>query len=335
MKTVRFLVIGDPEGRLRYPSVKKLAERYLKRGDFLIFTGDWFSNPLTEYYAFKRGEAFPEKKTLWDLNEKYKIILIYGNKDLQSRFFGLDGKRSREKNIFCVEDFYGEKKIRGLDFCWLNGSNVVEGGFCKRSGEAMKEAEKILKRYERRLRRSGYKRRIRLKDLPEEELKPLREKYGWVFRVVEEYPYATDYSWLKGKRSDARVLLSHSPPLLEGAEVVAGSFPDVAVFREEGTGIRPCFPDEKGAKKKHVGLKPVSDFVKENDFRLVICGHIHEGSGIALYENALVVNPGSKRAYINERKVLPFSLIETDGELSVFRYLIYNWDGRFEGKIEI
>jgi Icc-related predicted phosphoesterase len=86
---------------------------------------------------------------------------------------------------------------------------------------------------------------------------------------------------------------------------------------------------------KHVGLEAIREFVEENEFKLVICGHIHEGSGLALYKKTLIVNPGSKRAFINKKKVLPFLLLETDEELSFFRWLLYNWNGKFEGEIEV
>jgi Icc-related predicted phosphoesterase len=59
----------------------------------------------------------------------------------------------------------------------------------------------------------------------------------------------------------------------------------------------------------------------------VLCGHIHEGSGISLIKetNTLVVNPGSVAAFQNKEKVTPYALIKVkEREVEVF---IKSWLG--------
>lgn len=326
METYKFLVIGDTEGRVRSSSIAKLAERFLQKGDFIILTGDYFSNQLTELYFFKTGVAFPEKSTIGNLYQKYKVVTAYGNKDLQSKIFSFDKVRSR-LGIVSVEDFYGEREVGDLKFCFVNGSNVTNINFSKKAELMKTDIDVLLAKYERLLK-GNYKGRLRLRDLPDDEIQKLREKYGETFKIAFDYPYISNYLWLESKQSDADILLTHSPPLLsEKAKILAGYSPDTAVFKEVGKGVEPTHPKENGAKKMHVGLPQIEDFCKRGGFKIVFCGHIHEASGIALYGSMLIVNAGSKLAKMNIQNILPFVLLEVDKNFTKFKCMLYNWDG--------
>lgn len=322
---MRILAIGDPEGKIRYNEVKLLAERYLKEGDYIIFLGDYFSSPYTEYFRYLKGIAFPERSIFKDLNKKYKIILVYGNKDVKSSVFNLD-KKKKDYNIFSIEDYFGELEIDNFKFVFINGSNLVN--FTGRIGAKIsREIDNLKKKYNK----------VRLVDLPSEAHEYLEKKYGTFYRIFVKYTYATSFSFLenyKNKKYD--FLLTHTPPFLEGAELISGEYPDIAIYKEDGFGgIQPASPRDKDAKRSHVGHKKIREFIENNKVKIIICGHIHEGSGIAIYKNTLVLNPGSKAVYFMKNKVLPYIVLEFDEDLKNIRYIHRDIFNLKEGEINL
>jgi len=52
--------------------------------------------------------------------------------------------------------------------------------------------------------------------------------------------------------------------------------------------------------KGHTGSKPLRKFIKENNLKLVICGHLHENKNkIDKISNTLIINPGPYGKIIN------------------------------------
>ncbi|NOZ81905.1 MAG: hypothetical protein GXO63_02025 [Candidatus Micrarchaeota archaeon] len=311
---MRLLVIGDPEGRIRPETIGKLSSSYSP--DLTVITGDLYSSPLTEH-RFLRNRVLPAERLTEDLTGKK--IVVYGNKDLNPDYYGL----TAPKNMICTHKIYDEFELNGLKLAILNGSNVVEVGFSKKAEELAGEMRKILKKQKKK----------RISELEEKDVAHLKEKYGLTFSLVYTYPFTTNFKHL-GK-TDAKILATHTPPKLDKAELVEGIFPDYAVFKKTQEGIVPAHPKEKGAIKKHVGIDEISEFIrKSKNLKLVLCGHIHEASGLAVYGKTLVANPGSRAAYINKKGTLPHLLIETE-DFTEIKYKLVNWDGISEGEITI
>ncbi|MCD6478149.1 MAG: metallophosphoesterase family protein, partial [Candidatus Aenigmarchaeota archaeon] len=130
------------------------------------------------------------------------------------------------------------------------------------------------------------------------------------------------------------ILFTHTPPDMSNSDLVVGNFPDMAVFKREMDGgiegIGPAYENEEGAIKSHVGNKDVRNLIKRSKMKVVFCGHIHEGSGAAYLKNTLVINPGSKAAYRNKRKVTPFVLLTIDKDFSEAKFLLRSWKGKFK-----
>lgn len=64
------------------------------------------------------------------------------------------------------------------------------------------------------------------------------------------------------------ILISHNPPVGKGIDSFDGG-------------------------EHHAGSQKFTDFIKENKPLAVICGHIHEGTGIETIGDTVVINPGS------------------------------------------
>lgn len=271
---MKMLVIGDPEGLVKYREVKALSNKYLSKGDWIIFTGDYYESPWEEYRMYSKRILFPEKRYFRELHRKYRIFLIQGNKDVRSVIFKLDKRRSRLKSIITIEKDYGMYKDIGI----INGSNL-------RPADA-----------------------------------PIGMTYIQDFKTVN--------------LNNPTIILSHTPPLTKELfrSRHVGMPPDLALYRVIKKGntryIRPA-KSKRNAKQKNTGNRYLRKIIKKYKPRLVICGHIHEASGIGFIKKTVVVNPGSKAAYVNRKKVLPYALIETK-DMSKFKITIKNWNGTIE-----
>lgn len=321
---MKFLIFGDPEGRIRYPEVVKLTNKFLQKNDFIIFTGDYFSNQLTPYKYFKQGRLFPEMSLFQHLYRKFKIILIFGNKDLRSELIGLNKKREKfNKNIILVERFHG--KVSGeFSFFFLNGSDLT-------NVDISKKARKLSKRINNALKRCG---KTRLIELPAEEIEKLRKGYEFEFKLIYDLPYLTDFRFLsKLKEREFDILLTHTPPYMKNSEIICGNTPDLAIFKRDESGIHPVNEKEKRCRKRNVGNREIREFVKKSKSKLVICCHIHEASGIAYLKDKIVINPGSKAALENRKNILPFCVVECNRELTKFKFFLRNWEGISRGEI--
>jgi len=327
---MRFLVFGDPEGKVRYGEVARLANKFLGKGDWIIFMGDYFSNQLTAYKYFRQGRLFPESSVFRDLYKRFKVVLVFGNKDLQSRFFDLHERRERfHENLILVEDFHG--KVPGeINLFFLNGSNLTNVDISRRAKRLVRRIGTSIEKY----RKKRGVQSLRLVDLPKEEVNRIRRGYAFEFKLIYDYPYLTNFDFLKDLRErDFDILLTHTPPLMKGSELVMGNYPDLALYKEVRGGVCPARREGKKVKKGNVGDERVLKFVKRTRCKLVICGHIHEASGVAYLKDKLIINPGSKIAFSNRKKILPFTLIETDQDLTRFRILLRNWSGTYEKEV--
>ena len=80
------------------------------------------------------------------------------------------------------------------------------------------------------------------------------------------------------------ILISHNPPKAEKVDAVNAEL--------------------------HAGSQKFTDFIMENQPLAVICGHIHEGTGVEKLGNTTVINPGS----IGEKGTYVWLEIEKAGE---------------------
>ena len=80
------------------------------------------------------------------------------------------------------------------------------------------------------------------------------------------------------------ILVSHNPPVAEKID----SFDGV----------------------HHAGSQKFTDFIKENKPLAVLCGHIHEGTGIEKIGETVVINPGS----LGEKGTYAWLVVEKDGD---------------------
>ena len=80
------------------------------------------------------------------------------------------------------------------------------------------------------------------------------------------------------------ILISHNPPVGEKLDSFDG--------------------------EHHVGSQKFTDFIKENKPLAVVCGHIHEGTGIEKFGDTVVINPGS----LGEAETYAWLEVEKDGD---------------------
>lgn len=80
------------------------------------------------------------------------------------------------------------------------------------------------------------------------------------------------------------ILISHNPPVC---------------------GLLDSFDGEH-----HAGSQKFTDFIKENQPLAVVCGHIHEGTGIGKIGNTVVINPGS----LGEKGTYVWLEVEKEGD---------------------
>ena len=80
------------------------------------------------------------------------------------------------------------------------------------------------------------------------------------------------------------ILISHNPPVGEKLDSFDG--------------------------EHHVGSQKFTDFIKENKQLAVVCGHIHEGTGIEKFGDTVVINPGS----LGEAETYAWLEVEKDGD---------------------
>ncbi len=80
------------------------------------------------------------------------------------------------------------------------------------------------------------------------------------------------------------ILVSHNPPVCEKLDSFDG--------------------------EHHAGSQKFTDFIKENQPLAVVCGHIHEGTGIGKIGNTVVINPGS----LGEKGTYVWLEVEKEGD---------------------
>ncbi len=80
------------------------------------------------------------------------------------------------------------------------------------------------------------------------------------------------------------ILVSHNPPVCEKLDSFDG--------------------------EHHAGSQKFTDFIKENQPLAVVCGHIHEGTGIGKIGNTVVINPGS----LGEKETYVWLEVEKEGD---------------------
>lgn len=80
------------------------------------------------------------------------------------------------------------------------------------------------------------------------------------------------------------ILISHNPPVCEKLDSFDG--------------------------EHHAGSQKFTDFIKENQPLAVVCGHIHEGTGIGKIGNTVVINPGS----LGEKGTYVWLEVEKEGD---------------------
>ena len=80
------------------------------------------------------------------------------------------------------------------------------------------------------------------------------------------------------------ILISHNPPVCDKLDSFDG--------------------------EHHAGSQKFTDFIKENQPLAVVCGHIHEGTGIGKIGNTVVINPGS----LGEKGTYVWLEVEKEGD---------------------
>ncbi|MCD6478104.1 MAG: metallophosphoesterase, partial [Candidatus Aenigmarchaeota archaeon] len=195
---VRFLVFGDPEGDLRQRDVRALALKYLKKNDYIVFMGDYYSNVIDEYKIFKSGKLFPEMRYFGKLYKKFRIILAFGNKDIRSKYIGLQKKRENfNKSILLNERTLGSLSDDNMKFGFVHGSDLWMTPPGKKYEEMANDIRNAISAYKKKKK---IKRRVLVTELPYYYKKKLLDKYGEEFKFINEYSFFTQFSILRGKR---------------------------------------------------------------------------------------------------------------------------------------
>ncbi|MEO2154744.1 MAG: metallophosphoesterase family protein [Nanoarchaeota archaeon] len=148
-------------------------------------------------------------------------------------------------------------------------------------------------------------------------------------KIIFNYTFKyKNYKELNKLKTNSKVLFTHHPPYLKEKETIFGWKPDRAYIIKNKFSIVPALPDEEKARAIDSGDKNIRKFIENNKFKVVFCGHIHEGAGIAKIKDTLIINPGSIAAFQNKKKVLPFSFVELKNDKA---YIYFNsWTGEFE-----
>jgi len=325
------LVFGDPEGKLqrRKKEVIKIIREY--EPDYVIFLGDYFSwageyyNQLKKY--LKNREFFnlyPEAKIIDEIFDKYNFVFVYGNKDLKPEVLRVRKIKEKQKPKTFLLTF--DKWDEVEEFLIINGSNVFgvpekfKNSIEKEIIEFFNERDEILlKKFKARIIAGNIK---FLNKKREFDVRRVKKELKIVYKKLwEKYPYAKmlmknaywyDMSFVSRIKSNKEIILTHTPPNLHNEEVIFGEYPDMAIYKiVKGFNVQPAKPNEPEAIKKNVGLESIKKFILKNQPKIVFCGHIHEGSGIAKIKETgtIVINPGSFVAFQNYKKIVPYTFI--------------------------
>ena len=266
---------------------------------------------------------FPEANLIKSIESNYDYVFVYGNKDIRPSVLRLSKERLRRKleNWYFVQELKGEIKEHG--FYVLNGNYLIYTG-----NSTLEEVLDYIKELKEKycVRTSLWKANRKIKSKIVDSVK---ERFGKRRCDLLFGLYLTTFRGLTRVKTNANILLTHTPPYLKNSKLLFGNYPDYAIYkREKGdTGVAPAYEDDPEAIKENVGERSITKFILKNNFDLVLCGHIHEGSGISLIKetNTLVVNPGSVAAFQNKEKVTPYALIKVkEREVEVF---IKSWLG--------
>ncbi len=323
---MHILAFGDPEGILqrRRRTVQKIIEKFSP--EYVIFLGDYYSWNLPYYLKLKNYlksgdfyDLFPEAKIIKDIKNKFNFVFVYGNKDVRPEVLRLRREKERLKpeNFYFILDKYGEVE----EFFVINGSDILpfpektSNPLYKQFEEFDNEIKKLKEKYKVR----------RLKSIPKEELKKLRNKYKLPFLLLN-YSYFYSLRFASRLRTNKEILLTHTPPYLKGEELIEGVYPDEAIYKVLHNGITPADPQDPEAIKENVGNKYISRFILKNNIKLVFCGHIHEGSGIARIRetNTVVINPGSVSAFVNKERIIPYVFVKIyENKIKIFLNSFY------------
>jgi len=325
------LVFGDPEGKLqkRNKEVIRIIREY--EPDYVIFLGDYFSwageyyNQLKKYLKTQEFfDLYPEAKIIDEIFDKYNFIFVYGNKDLRPEVLKLrkEKRKSKPKNFLLTFEKWDEIK----DFLIINGSNVFACPEKPRNSlereviNFFNEGNKILlKKFKAQIIAGNIKflskeRKVDIRKL-KKELKMLYKKLWKKYphaKTLTKNAYWYDMSFASRIKSNKEIVLIHTPPNLHQEELIFGKYPDMAIYKTvRGLGIQPAKSNDPKAIKKNVGLESIKEFILKNQPKIVFCGHIHEGSGIAKIRETgtIVINPGSYAAFQNHEKIIPYVFV--------------------------
>lgn len=333
---MKILVFGDPEGILQRKKkfIKKILEK--SNPDLVIFLGDYYStqriyyNKLLRYKITKSlFDLFPESILVKSIENLYKYVFVFGNKDIKSSLLGLHTERAKKKldNWYFIQENYGE--INDIGTFILNGSYVINVD--EKLNKAYNYILELKEKYNVKSLLMKAKKHVRIKIINE-----FKQKFGKRYFDLIFGCYLTNFENIDKIKTKYEILLTHTPPNLKNSKLIFGNYPDLAIYKKEkGTGIVPVYEKDSEAIKENVGEEKITRFILRNNFRLVLCGRVHEGSGIAIIKksNTIVINPGSIAAFQNKDKIIPYVILNLK-ETNIDIY-INSWLGRKEIKLNI